>query len=243
MDGMDNLLMTYRDMTTRDWLVDAVVALAAFAVGCLQLMLTASSIIVPDLALRQYLGVVNVVPDLQVFVGLGMTVVPLVLRRRFPLPVFAACLVIFLGLQVRFSGFSMTVVGPLVAHYTVAAECGTVPGVACGAAAVLGTMLSIKPILDVNAEGKLAVFDKVQGRKRALKALVDRMEACTRKPDAYPVFITYADCREDALLLAAMVRERFHVEIAHMNDMGPIIGGHAGPGTLALVFVSDEEKK
>ena len=108
MDGMDNLLMTYRDMTTRDWLVDAVVALAAFAVGCLQLMLTASSIIIPDLALRQYLGVVNVVPDLQVFVGLGMTVVPLVLRRRFPLPVFAACLVIFLGLQVRFSGFSMT---------------------------------------------------------------------------------------------------------------------------------------
>ena len=85
MDGMDNLLMTYRDMTTRDWLVDAAVALAAFAVGCLQLMLTASSIIIPDLALRQYLGVVNVVPDLQVFVGLGMTVVPLVLRRRFPL--------------------------------------------------------------------------------------------------------------------------------------------------------------
>lgn len=67
-------------------------------------MLTASSIIIPDLALRQYLGVVNVVPDLQVFVGLGMTVVPLVLRRRFPLPVFAACLVIFLGLQVRLLG-------------------------------------------------------------------------------------------------------------------------------------------
>ena len=120
--------------------------LAAFAVGCLQLMLTASSIIIPDLALRQYLGVVNVVPDLQVFVGLGMTVVPLVLRRRFPLPVFAACLVIFLGLQVRFSGFSMTVVGPLVALYTVAAECGTVPGVACGAAAVLSEIdLGEKP--------------------------------------------------------------------------------------------------
>lgn len=146
MDGMDNLLMTYRDMTARDWLVDAAVTLAAFAVGCLQLMLTASSIIIPDLALRQYLGVVNVVPDLQVFVGLGMTVVPLVLRRRFPLPVFAACLVIFLGLQVRFSGFSMTVVGPLVALYTVAAECGTVPGVACGAAAVLSLLFAGAPM-------------------------------------------------------------------------------------------------
>ena len=146
MDGMDNLLMTYRDMTTRDWLVDTAVALAAFAVGCLQLMLAASSIIIPDLALRQYLGVVNVVPDLQVFVGLGMTVVPLVLRRRFPLPVFAACLVIFLGLQVRFSGFSMTVVGPLVALYTVAAECGTVPGIACGAAAVLSLLFAGAPM-------------------------------------------------------------------------------------------------
>ena len=114
--------------------------------GCLQLMLTASSTIIPDLALRQYLGVVNVVPDLQVFVGLGMTVVPLVLRRRFPLPVFAACLVIFLGLQVRFSGFSMTVVGPLVALYTVAAECGTVPGVACGAAAVLSLLFAGAPM-------------------------------------------------------------------------------------------------
>ena len=88
-------------MTARDWAVDAAVMLLAFAFGCVQLMLTASSIIIPDLALRQYLGMVNVVPDLQVFVGLAMTVVPLVLRRRFPLPVFAACLVIFLGLQLN----------------------------------------------------------------------------------------------------------------------------------------------
>ncbi len=116
--------MTQREMTARDWAVDAAVMLLAFAFGCVQLMLTASSIIIPDLALRQYLGMVNVVPDLQVFVGLAMTVVPLVLRRRFPLPVFAACLVIFLGLQLKFSGFSMTVVGPLVALYTVAVECG-----------------------------------------------------------------------------------------------------------------------
>ena len=84
------MLMTQREMTARDWAVDAAVMLLAFAFGCVQLMLTASSIIIPDLALRQYLGMVNVVPDLQVFVGLAMTVVPLVLRRRFPLPVFAA---------------------------------------------------------------------------------------------------------------------------------------------------------
>ena len=138
--------MTQREMTARDWAVDAAVMLLAFAFGCVQLMLTASSIIIPDLALRQYLGMVNVVPDLQVFVGLGMTVVPLVLRRRFPLPVFAACLVIFLGLQLKFSGFSMTVVGPLVALYTVAVECGTVPGVVCGVLAVLSLLFGDAPM-------------------------------------------------------------------------------------------------
>lgn len=138
--------MTQREMTARDWAVDAAVMLLAFAFGCVQLMLTASSIIIPDLALRQYLGMVNVVPDLQVFVGLAMTVVPLVLRRRFPLPVFAACLVIFLGLQLKFSGFSMTVVGPLVALYTVAVECGTVPGVVCGVLAVLSLLFGDAPM-------------------------------------------------------------------------------------------------
>ena len=69
------MLMTQREMTARDWAVDAAVMLLAFAFGCVQLMLTASSIIIPDLVLRQYLGMVNVVPDLQVFVGLAMTVV------------------------------------------------------------------------------------------------------------------------------------------------------------------------
>lgn len=145
-ERMENLLMTQRDMTTRDWAIDVMVMLLAFAFGCVQLMLTASSIIIPDLALRQYLGTVNVVPDLQVFVGLAMTVVPLVLRRRFPLPVFAACLVIFLGLQLKFSGFSMTVVGPLVALYTVAVECGTAPAVVCGVLAVLSLLFGDAPM-------------------------------------------------------------------------------------------------
>ena len=103
--------MTQREMTARDWAVDAAVMLLAFAFGCVQLMLTASSIIIPDLALRQYLGMVNVVPDLQVFVGLAMTVV-----------------------------------GPLVALYTVAVECGTVPGVVCGVLAVLSLLFGDAPM-------------------------------------------------------------------------------------------------
>ena len=138
---MKNLFVNKREMTLHDWGLDAAITLITFAVGCLQLMLTASSIIIPDLALRQYLGTVNVVPDLQVFVGLGMTVLPLVLRRCFPLPVFAFSLIIFLAMQMRYSGIPVSVVGPVVALYTMADECGTVPGVVCGIASALSLLV------------------------------------------------------------------------------------------------------
>ena len=61
----------------KDWAVDVAVMLAAFLFGCGQLMLTASSIVIPDLELRQYLGIVNVVPDTSVFVALALTTLPL----------------------------------------------------------------------------------------------------------------------------------------------------------------------
>ena len=92
---MENYLVNNRDMTPKDWAVDVAVAAAAFLFGAAQLMLTASSIVIPDLALRQYLGTVNVVPNAQVFVALAITTLPLVLRRRFPWPVFLFCLVSF----------------------------------------------------------------------------------------------------------------------------------------------------
>ena len=87
-------------------------------------MLTASSIVIPDLELRQYLGIVNVVPDTSVFVALALTTLPLAARRRFPWPVFLFCLVSFLGLQNAFNGFSLTIAGPVVALYTIASERG-----------------------------------------------------------------------------------------------------------------------
>ena len=114
--------MNNRPMGPKDWGFDVAVTAAAFLFGCVQLMLAASSIVIPDLALRQYLGMVNVVPNVQVFVALAVTTLPLVVRRRFPWPVFLFCLVSFLGLQNAFNGFSLTIVGPVVALYTIASE-------------------------------------------------------------------------------------------------------------------------
>ena len=127
-------------MTPKDWGIDAAVTALAFLFGCVQLMLAASSIVIPDLALRQYLGMVNVVPNVQVFVALAVTTLPLIVRRRFPWPVFLFCLVSFLGLQNAFNGFSLTIVGPVVALYTIASERGRVEAVAAAAMAVAGLL-------------------------------------------------------------------------------------------------------
>ena len=129
-------------MSPKDWGIDTAVTALAFLFGCVQLMLTASSIVIPDLALRQYLGSVNVVPNVQVFVALAVTTLPLIVRRRFPWPVFLFCLVSFLGLQNAFSGFSLTIVGPAVALYTIASERSRAEAIAGVAVAVAGLLFS-----------------------------------------------------------------------------------------------------
>lgn len=144
-DGMDNFLVNNRAMTPKDWGVDATVAVMAFLIGCGQLMLAASSIVIPDLAMRQYLGIVNVVPSTSVFVALALTTLPLAVRRRFPWPVFLFTFVAFIGLQNAFSGFSLSIIGPVVAVYTIACELSRVEAAIAVALAVLGLVFSEAP--------------------------------------------------------------------------------------------------
>ena len=142
---MENFLVHNRVMRPKDWAIDAGIALAAFLFGCAQLMLAASSIIIPDLALRQYLGPVNVVPDISVFVALALTTLPLAVRRRFPWPVFLFVLITFLGLQNAFRGFSLAVVGPMVALFTIARERDRLETVGASLVALAGFVLVIAP--------------------------------------------------------------------------------------------------
>ena len=103
-----------------------------------------------------------------------------------------------------------------------------------------GTLLNIKPVMHVDDEGHLIPLEKVRGRKKSLKALVDHMEATAIQPvSEQTVFITHGDCREDAEYVAAMVRERFGVRDVVINYVDPVIGAHSGPGTMALFFLAD----
>lgn len=107
------------------------------------------------------------------------------------------------------------------------------------ATAILGTMINIKPVLHVDDEGHLTAVGKVRGRKKSLAALVDRMEEQAKGYENDVVFISHGDCLEDARYVEKLVRERFGVEKFVINHVGPTIGAHSGPGTVALFFMGE----
>lgn len=106
--------------------------------------------------------------------------------------------------------------------------------------AVVGSMLQIKPVLHVDNEGRLVSIGKARGRQASLKALVDKMEKTVTEEGKKTVFISHGDCRKDAVAVADMVRERFGTQDVRINFVGPVIGAHSGPGTLALFYLGTE---
>lgn len=104
-------------------------------------------------------------------------------------------------------------------------------------AALFGTMLSIKPVLHVDDAGRLIPVSKTRGRKASLLALVDHMAQTAVDPANQTVFISHGDCLADAEFVADAIRTRLGVTDIRINYVGPVIGNHSGPGTVALFFL------
>lgn len=102
------------------------------------------------------------------------------------------------------------------------------------AAALFGTMLQMKPVLHVDDEGHLIPVDKVRGRKASVNALLGKMDELVEDPSV--VFISHGDCEAEAVALGEAIRQKYPVEKLVINYVGPVIGNHSGPGTLALFF-------
>jgi DegV family protein with EDD domain len=110
-------------------------------------------------------------------------------------------------------------------------------------AAIAGTLLNIKPVLHVDDEGRLVPVIKVRGRKKSIQALYEQYAATAREPRSeLPVYISHADCHEDCEALVQLIKDEFDVKNFVINDLDPVIGAHAGPGTLALFFLTDEDR-
>ena len=100
-------------------------------------------------------------------------------------------------------------------------------------------MLGVKPVLHVDDEGHLIPVSKVRGRRQSLDALVQKMEETAIQPADQTVFISHGDCLADAEYVANRVREKFGVKNIYINFVGPVIGAHSGPGTVALFFIGE----
>lgn len=106
--------------------------------------------------------------------------------------------------------------------------------------ALLGTMLSIKPIMHTSDEGKLVPVSKARGRKAAIAALLDKIEDLSIHPEKQTMFICHADCEEDAKAVAQTIQDRFGTPTVHINYIGPVIGSHTGPNTMGIFFVGTQ---
>lgn len=104
-------------------------------------------------------------------------------------------------------------------------------------AAVIGTMLQVKPIICVADDGSLQPTDKIRGRGKAIRALADRVIENAIDPGENAYIILHADCEQDGLRLQEMIEERVKFKELFFQYVGPVIGAHAGPDTLGVCFL------
>ena len=108
------------------------------------------------------------------------------------------------------------------------------------AAAFFGNMIGIKPVLHVDNEGHLVPVSKVRGRKTSITTIADKYGELALDKEGGIVYISHAACEDDANMLADILNTRYGAKVSVITDVGPVIGAHAGPGTLALFFLGSE---
>lgn len=107
-------------------------------------------------------------------------------------------------------------------------------------AAVVGTLLDVKPVLHVDSEGRLTPVTKAKGRKKSIRMLVDKLQELAVNIEDQVIAICHSDCIEDAQFLAGLIKERVTVKDIIINSIGVAIGAHSGPGTIAVFFLADK---
>lgn len=100
----------------------------------------------------------------------------------------------------------------------------------------MGDVLNIKPILEVNKEGRIVPREKVRGRRRAIKRLLEIMAAEGRALYDQLITIGHSRCEEEAVALADELKKRYNVKAIRIGEISSTVGTHTGPGCIAVFF-------
>lgn len=109
-----------------------------------------------------------------------------------------------------------------------------------GATAAVGSLLNIKPILFIDDRGKLIPGEKIKGRKRAIKYLMNEVKEKAINSEDENLFICHGDCLDDAEALKDMILQEVKFKNVMVNYIGAVVGSHGGPGTIGAVFLAEK---
>jgi DegV family protein with EDD domain len=101
------------------------------------------------------------------------------------------------------------------------------------ASALFGSLLKIKPILSLNNDGEVFPFDKVRGQKKAIAKIYEYFEKEFGSQSIH-VGISHASAKENAVGIMSEMKSQFNISSDVITDIGPVIGAHVGPGTIAI---------
>lgn len=106
-------------------------------------------------------------------------------------------------------------------------------------AAVIGSVLSVKPLLFVDNDGKLKISEKIRGRKKTLDLMVSKLHNACLNVNNLSISICHGDCLEDAEYVARKIKDEFPIKNILIRPLGSIIGTHTGPSAVGLAFLGN----
>ena len=105
--------------------------------------------------------------------------------------------------------------------------------------AIVGSLVRIKPIMRVDENGKLAVYEKCPGRKRSIRVLAEKIIADIVHPEGQIIHISHGDCLDEAKQLADMLKAALPIADVQISYVGSVIGAHTGPGVIAVFCMGE----
>lgn len=112
------------------------------------------------------------------------------------------------------------------------------------ASAMVGSLLSIKPLIYIDDEGKLISFDKVRGKRKAIKELLASIDHDLSDASGKDFIVGHSDDLEEAEKLVELIKEKYPtLHSIEIQELGPVIGCHVGPGFLAVVYISEKNSR